>query len=110
MNRTEVKGKLFTAVNNDCVAETSLLPPNHFGMILTSVPFGNHYEYTTAVEDFGHNPSDDDFWKQMDYLIPELLRVLKPGRIAAIHVKDRILYGHQTKSGFMEVSRFRMSA
>jgi hypothetical protein len=42
----------------------------------------------------------------MDYLIPELLRVLKPGRLAAIHVKDRILYGHQTKSGFMEVSPF----
>jgi len=42
----------------------------------------------------------------MDFLIPELLRVLKPGRVAAIHVKDRILYGHQTKTGFMEVAPF----
>jgi DNA modification methylase len=79
---------------------------NSVGMILTSVPFGNHYEYTAKIEDFGHNPSDADFWVQMDYLIPELLRVLKPGRVAAIHVKDRILYGHQTPSGFMEVAPF----
>ena len=44
-------------------------------------------------EDFGHNKSDGHFWQQMDFLIPELLRVLKPGRIAAIHVKDRIRTG-----------------
>ena len=106
VKRMEHKGQLFTAVNNDCVKETKRLPDNYAGLIHTSVPFGNHYEYTVSVEDFGHNPTDDDFWKQMDYLIPELLRVLKPGRVAAIHVKDRILYGHQTPSGFMEVAPF----
>jgi DNA modification methylase len=106
VHRMEIKGKLFTAINNDCVDETRRLPDNYAGLIHTSIPFGNHYSYTTAVEDFGHNPSDNEFWRQMDYLIPELLRILKPGRVAAIHVKDRILYGHQTKSGFMEVSPF----
>ena len=106
VNRMEVTGKLFRAINNDCVAETRLMPDNHFGLIATSVPFGNHYEYSAQVEDFGHNPSDADFWGQMEFLIPQLLRILKPGRIAAIHVKDRILYGHQTPSGFMEVAPF----
>jgi hypothetical protein len=42
----------------------------------------------------------------MDFLIPELLRVTMPGRVAAIHVKDRILYGHQTAHGFMDVAPF----
>jgi len=106
VDRVEVQGKLFTAVNNDCVVETRSLPDDFAGLIHTSIPFGNHYEYTAQVEDFGHNPSDSDFWQQMDYLVPELLRILKPGRVAAIHVKDRILYGHQTASGFMEVSPF----
>ena len=77
-----------------------------FDMICTSVPFGNHYEYSTFYNDYGHNPTDSDFWKQMDYLTPNLFKVLKPGRIAAIHVKDRILYGHQTPHGFMEVAPF----
>lgn len=105
-DRAEVKGQRFTAVNNDCTVETLSLPDNHFDLIHTSIPFGNHYSYTTSYEDFGHNPSDNEFWRQMDFLIPELLRVLKPGRVAAIHVKDRILYGHQTPTGFMEVSPF----
>jgi hypothetical protein len=46
------------------------------------------------------------FGTQMDFLIPELLRVLKPGRMACIHVKDRLLYGHQTPHGMMEVDYF----
>jgi hypothetical protein len=99
-------GEFFTAVNNDCVREMPNIASDSVGLVHTSIPFGNHYEYTIQLEDFGHNPTNDDFWKQMDFLIPELLRVLMPGRVAAIHVKDRILYGHQTESGFMEVSPF----
>lgn len=104
--RMENKQKLFTAVNNDCVLEMENIESDHIDLIHTSIPFGNHYEYSAQYEDFGHNPSDGDFWKQMDFLVPEMLRILKPGRLAAIHVKDRILYGHQTKTGFMEVSPF----
>jgi DNA modification methylase len=106
VDRQEYAGKLFTAVNNDCTLEMCQLEDNSVGLICTSIPFGNHYEYSESYEDFGHNPSDADFWRQMDYVLPCLYRVLKPGRVAAVHVKDRILYGHQTKSGIMEVSEF----
>jgi DNA modification methylase len=106
VNREKVNGHWFTSAHNDCVDELPRIESDSVGLIHTSIPFGNHYEYTEQYEDFGHNSSDDEFWKQMDFLIPELLRVLKPGRIAAIHVKDRILYGHQTQSGFMELDPF----
>ena len=106
VNRMEVKGSLYTAVNADCVDEVRRLPDNSVDLWHTSIPFGNHYEYSIQYEDFGHNPSDDHFWKQMDFLIPEMLRALKPGRVAAIHVKDRQLYGHQTASGIMETAPF----
>ena len=106
VSRMEVKGKLFTVINNDCVDELMQTPDNHFGLVHTSIPFGNHYEYTTNYEDFGHNRDDGKFWQQMDFVIPQLLRTTKPGRLAAIHVKDRILYGHQTRSGIMEVAPF----
>lgn len=42
----------------------------------------------------------------MDYLTPELLRILKPGRVAAIHVKDRILFGNTTGTGMPTVEPF----
>ncbi|MGI5966747.1 MAG: DNA methyltransferase, partial [Anaerotruncus rubiinfantis] len=46
------------------------------------------------------------FFEQMDYLTPQLLRVLQPGRIAAIHVKDRILYGSVTGDGMPTLDPF----
>lgn len=106
VTRREVKGEFYTLVNNDCTLELMAMPDNSVDQIVTSIPFGNHYEYVASLNDFGHNPTDDDFWKQMDFLIPELLRVLKPGRMACIHVKDRLLYGHQTQHGMMEVDYF----
>lgn len=102
----EAKQTLFTAINNDCVDELKRLGDNSIDLIHTSIPFGNHYSYTASVEDFGHNLNDGRFWEQMNFLIPDLLRVLKPGRIAAIHVKDRILYGWQNPSGILEVEPF----
>ncbi len=42
----------------------------------------------------------------MDYLIPELHRTLRPGRVAAIHVKDRIRYSHQNGTCFTTIDDF----
>lgn len=42
----------------------------------------------------------------MDYLTPELLRVLQPGRVAAIHVKDRVLFGNATGTGMPTIEPF----
>lgn len=95
VRRQETRGRYFTAVNNDTVVEAERFADNSVDCIVTSIPFGNHYEYVASLNDFGHNPQDADFWNQMDYLIPQLYRILKPGRVAAIHCKDRILYGHQ---------------
>lgn len=106
VTRQEHKSRLFTAVNNDCILELLRIPDNSIDMIHTSPPFGPLYEYTIQLEDAGHNPSYAAFWQQMDFCIPELLRVLKPGRIAAIHVKDQVLYGHKTPHGFMEIEPF----
>ena len=66
----------------------------------------NHYEYTPSLLDFGHTETNGHFWEQMDYLTPELKRALKPGRIACIHVKDRILFGNVTGHGVPTLSPF----
>ena len=95
----EIKGKHYLAVNNDCVEYTRTMKTDSVGLIHTSIPFGNHYEYANSYNDFGHNQDLERFFEQMDYLTPELLRVLQPGRIAAIHVKDRVLFGNVTGCG-----------
>ena len=101
-----VKGTYYTAVYGDCVEETREMESNSIDLIHTSIPFGNHYEYSANYNDFGHNQNTDRFFEQMDYLTPELLRILKPGRVAAIHVKDRVLFGNVTGTGFPTMEPF----
>lgn len=106
VERMKIEGKHFTAYNNDCVEEMRNMPENSVDLIVTSIPFSNHYEYTPSYNDFGHNENNEKFFEQMDYLTPEALRVLKPGRVACIHVKDRILFGNATGDGMPTVDPF----
>lgn len=99
-------GELYTAINNDNVLECMKMEDNSVGLIVTSVPFSNHYEYTASYNDFGFNADNDEFFKQMDYLTPHLLRVLKPGRVLAVHCKDRILFGNATGDGMPTLDPF----
>lgn len=106
VERVVVKGELYTAINNDCVDELERMKKNSVDLIHTSIPFGNHYEYSPNYADFGHNPDDDQFFDQMQYLTPNLLKVLKPGRVMAVHVKDRVLFGNVTGTGFPTMEPF----
>ena len=110
VERVEVSGEGWRLVNNDCVPEIASLPDEGVGLVVTSIPFSNHYEYTPAYEDLGFTESNEHFWAQMDYLTPELLRVLQPGRIYACHVKDRILFGNVTGAGLPTSSPFHAEA
>lgn len=106
VKRVEINGQHFKAVNNDCVIETAEMEENSIGLIHTSIPFGNHYEYSASYNDFGHNESDQYFFEQMEYLSPQLLRVLQPGRVMAVHVKDRVLFGNATGTGMPTMQPF----
>ena len=106
VERTVIEGKSFKIINNDNVVELGdsngacpivngkggdRIESNSVGLILTSIPFSTQYEYSPNYADFGHSESNEEFFQQMDFLTPNLFRVLQPGRIAAIHVKDRIV-------------------
>ena len=106
VERIEVAGASYTAVQNDCCAEVERMEDNSVDLIHTSIPFGNHYEYSASYNDFGHNEDNTKFFEQMDFLTPHLLRILKPGRVAAIHVKDRIRFGNVTGDGMPTVDPF----
>jgi hypothetical protein len=108
--RLQVDGELFSVANNDCVIDARMQPDNHTDLIVTSIPFANHYEYTPSYNDFGHTENNNHFWDQMDFLTPELLRILKPGRLYCCHVKDRILFGNVTGAGAPTVSPFHCEA
>lgn len=106
IERQEVRGRDFVSVLNDTILEHMEMKDNTIDLIHTSIPFSNHYEYTPSYNDLGHNQNNDRFFEQMDFLTPELYRVLRPGRLAVIHVKDRILFGNTTGTGMSTVDPF----
>ena len=110
VTRQIARGEHFEAINADTVEETMAMPENSVGLIVTSIPFGTQYEYTPSYNDFGHTDDDAHFWRQMDFLSPELLKVLQPGRMCCVHVKDRIRPGGLDGLGFQTVSPFHADA
>lgn len=111
VERITAAGDGWFAANNDCVVETrDHMDTGSVDLIVTSIPFSNHYEYTPNYNDFGHTDDNGHFWAQMDYLTPELYRVLAPGRIYACHVKDRINFGNVTGAGIPTSSPFHAEA
>lgn len=106
--RVEISGNNYRLINNDSVLETDNLDDDSIGLILTSIPFSTQYEYSPNYADFGHSENNTEFFEQMDFLTPKLFKKLMPGRVAAIHVKDRIVPGGMTGLGFQTVYPFHM--
>lgn len=106
VDRQEVSGEWFTTINNDSVEELRSCAEGSIHLMLTSIPFSTQYEYSPNYNDFGHTDDNNHFFAQMDYLTPEIFRVLQPGRMAAVHVKDRIVPSGMTGLGFQVVYEF----
>lgn len=106
VERMEVRGSHFRAVLADTIEETAKMETDSVDLIVTSIPFSNHYEYTPSYNDLGHNEDTERFFQQMDFLAPNLLRVLRPGRVFACHVKDRVLFGNATGTGMPTIEPF----
>jgi DNA modification methylase len=110
LKRQEASGQNWRLTNNDSVLECADAEPNSIDLIVTSIPFATQYEYSPSFNDFGHTDDNDHFWRQMDFLTPSLLRMLTPGRVAAIHVKDRIVPGGVNGFGFQTLHPFHAEA
>jgi len=87
MNK-EIKTNQYHLINGDCVQETAKLPDNCADIIVFSPPFAELYVYSDKEEDMGNVSNYLEFEKHFKFLIPELKRTLKSGRMCAIHCMD----------------------
>jgi DNA modification methylase len=106
VHRFETSGPGYRLINGDSIEESRSLDSDSVGLIVTSIPFSTQYEYSPSYRDLGHTDNDAHFFEHLGFLTPQLLRVLQPGRVAAVHVKDRIVPGGLAGLGFQTVSPF----
>jgi hypothetical protein len=87
MNK-EVKTPDYHLLNGDCVQEIKKIEDNKADLVVFSPPFAELYVYSDKEEDMGNVSDYKQFEEHFKYLIPELKRTLKPGRICAVHCMD----------------------
>lgn len=91
----EAHGDRFVAYHGDCVDVVRQLPDASVDFSVYSPPFSGLYIYNDSAADMGNSANDEEFFRQYAFLAQEITRVLKPGRIAAVHCKDLVYYRTQ---------------
>ncbi len=81
-------GENYAAYNGDCVSVAKQLPDECVDFSIYSPPFQNLFTYSDSVLDMGNCASDEEFNKHYSFLIEEMLRLTKPGRLTAVHCSD----------------------
>lgn len=103
-NQNDIKTDQYWLMNGDCVQRIKDVPDNTAHLSVFSPPFSELYVYSDKHEDMGNSANYEEFERHFKYLIPELSRVLKPGRICAIHCMDLPI--QKGKEGFIGLRDF----
>ena len=84
-----VSGDSWTLHNGDCVETMKRkIATDSVDLSVFSPPFSSLFTYSNSPRDIGNCKNDDEFWTHFRFAIPELLRVTKPGRLAAVHIAN----------------------
>lgn len=100
----EVKNEYMHLMKGDSCIELKRIPDNSIDFIIFSPPFKSLFTYSNYIHDLGNNDNSQAFWDQYLFIVKELYRVLKPGRIMACHTKDLGVY--KNSSGFSGMDNF----
>ena len=78
----------YAIYNSDCMEILPTIPDNSIGLSLYSPPFAGLYQYSSSERDFSNCESREQFLRQYEYLVEQIARVTKSGRITAVHCTD----------------------
>lgn len=78
----------YAIYNADCMDVLAEMPANSIDLSIYSPPFAGLYNYSSHEADFSNCDSKEQFLEQYEFLVAEMARVTKPGRINAVHCTD----------------------
>src|SRR5690606_12670937 len=90
-----VKNQLITEgysiYNSDCMYVVKDLPKESIDLSVYSPPFAGLYNYSSHENDFSNCETKEQFLQQYEFLIAEMSRITKPGRMTVVHCQDILL-------------------
>lgn len=86
--RDVATGKDWTLHLGDCVEVAREMPDNSIDYGVFSPPFASLYTYSNSDRDMGNCKTTSEFYEHFRFLVRELYRVIKPGRLLSFHAMD----------------------
>ncbi|MDN5849107.1 MAG: hypothetical protein L0H63_05635 [Nitrococcus sp.] len=103
--RDVTKGQAWDLHLGDCVDVLGEQKEAHVDYTLFSPPFASLYTYSASDYDMGNCRRDEEFYGQFRFLVDELLRVTKPGRLLSFHCMNLPI--RKASHGFIGIADFR---
>jgi DNA modification methylase len=100
----DIKNDDYWLMRGDCVQRIKEVPDNSVDIIVFSPPFADLYVYSNKIEDMGNVSDYNQFKEQFRYLVKELKRVIKPGRLICVHSMN--LPTLKSRDGYIGLRRF----
>lgn len=95
----------YAAYNGDCVEVLAELPDASVDFSIYSPPFASLYTYTDSDRDMGNCRDSAEFFSHFAFLVKQLYRVLKPGRLMSAHCMN--LPTSKVRQGYIGLDDFR---
>ena len=95
----------YAIYNGDCVEVVAGLPDESIGFSVFSPPFASLYTYSNSDRDMGNVKNNEEFFEHFSFLVEQLFRVMKKGRIVAFHCMN--LPSSKVRDGFIGLKDFR---
>ena len=86
--KNQLETEQYSIYNADCMEVMPELPENSIDLSIYSPPFAGLYQYSSDPRDMSNCENKEQFLEQYEYLVKEISRVTKAGRITAVHCTD----------------------
>jgi len=94
----------YALYNGDSCEVMQGIVSNSMDYSIFSPPFEDLYTYSDSPRDLGNCRSTEEFYQQFTFIVKELYRIMKPGRLVSIHCMD--LPTTKASDGFIGLKDF----
>lgn len=95
----------YAVYNGDTTEIIRDIPDNSIGLSVYSPPFSSLYTYSNSDRDLGNSRNDEEFFTHFEFIAKEIYRILKPGRIMAVHCMQ--IPAMKERDGYIGIKDFR---
>ena len=98
------RGRTWTALRGDSCERLKEIPDASIDLSVYSPPFADLFTYTDSPRDLGNSRGWDEFFRHYVFIVREVLRITKPGRLTCVHTSD--IPAMLSRDGFIGVRDF----